>query len=291
MTEEDSNKEKKAKRPSAREIVGSIFDKKKKAEEEIHKDSALFRPPDQIILPVDGEKPKTHPNSINAALRPVIRKPETFIPTPKARKPTPLSVIAAATKANSELLAKPVAVTASPLQAASALLKVHVKHAQTPQKANIFLDGKLVGQSDSNGMLTIPELKTDSAYLVKVESNGFAMWAKEIQLKKPGFNHLHVGLQSLAALQKRGARKATDLVQKGKVTVILANPNQVRYAFIYVNGKLWKESIAPAQLELPAGKYVLEAKRDGFRCDPPSRTIHVVGGESTSVRFYLNPAK
>ena len=80
----------------------------------------------------------------------------------------------------------------------------------------------------------------------------------------------------------------TNVSKKATVTVILANPLQARYAFIYVNGKLWKDNIAPAELELTAGKYVLEVKKEGYVSDPPAYTVDLVGGESTSYRFYLS---
>ena len=80
----------------------------------------------------------------------------------------------------------------------------------------------------------------------------------------------------------------TNVSKKAKITVILANPHQVRYAFIYVNGKLWKDNIAPAELELPEGKYVVEVRKEGFVSDPPAYTIDLAGGERKSYRFYLS---
>ncbi|MFQ5603363.1 MAG: protein kinase [bacterium] len=75
-------------------------------------------------------------------------------------------------------------------------LNIIVRRRQVPQTADVYINGQFIGKTNRNGILTIPELKPRVAYLIKVQSQGFEMWAKEVTLNRTRSVNLLVELMS-----------------------------------------------------------------------------------------------
>lgn len=189
------------------------------------------------------------------------------------------------------------------------------------QVADVFLDGRHVGSTSALGRIDIKNLVPARSYLIKVQKTGFKMWAREVRFQKRGTQQLFVRLQALHNLSsaartssrpdaargfaagkvKRSPRKTPRSTRSnrfpgpqaaanyGTVEVLLDNSEPLSDAYVYVNQALWngQSYTAPAQLQLPAGTYLIEVRKDGYFSAPPSQTIEIIDGESRTLRFIL----
>lgn len=108
-----------------------------------------------------------------------------------------------------------------------------------PREAMVFIDNNLIENNESNGAYSLFLPKGD--YSLRVECKGYRSSAQFIQPGKGTLN-LNVELESLMA--------------ELEVSCMTSS------AEIYVNGE--KKGTGSWKGELPAGTYLLEAKKDGF---------------------------
>jgi|GEM_PF-2753527 len=76
------------------------------------------------------------------------------------------------------------------------VVRVTVRAENRPQLANVYVDGQLYGQTNAEGVLSLRDLDFGRAYLIKVESQGFAMWATERKFTKTTPSTIDVTLHS-----------------------------------------------------------------------------------------------
>ncbi|MFQ5675592.1 MAG: PEGA domain-containing protein [bacterium] len=168
-------------------------------------------------------------------------------------------------------------------------VQVSVVGGQRAQIAEVYLNGNYYGRTNQQGRLLLSNLNQNTSYLVKVQKQGFAMWAREVSFKTPGTKNLNVNLTSRPGTStptRASANQGTSTL-----TVLLSNPQNVSYGYVYINGELWQggDNIAPAKIQLPPGRYQVEVKRDGYKTHPPSSSLALIAGESKTIYFYLIP--
>lgn len=147
------------------------------------------------------------------------------------------------------------------------------------------------------------------------------MWAQEVTLTGSGTQRVQVNLREIivsappknvvpqnASSQKQTSRPVApsqDRTNRPRpqpepvdrkpdraiINIELTNPEEISEAFIYINDTLWQgdDNIAPAQIKLPLGNYIIEVRKDGYRSAPPLYSLDVVGGESRTFSFILLP--
>ncbi|TDI80549.1 MAG: hypothetical protein E2O79_08950 [Caldithrix sp.] len=167
-------------------------------------------------------------------------------------------------------------------------LQLSVRGGGFPQASDIFVNGINYGKTSNQGRILLSNLALNQSYVIKVEKQGFEMWAKEVVFSTLGTKELNVALKSLPSnAQSNGGQK----IGKATLTILLSNPQNVSSAYIYIDGKLWRggDNIAPAKLQLPAGNHKVEVKRDGFRSHPTSQFLTLANGENRTINFYLIP--
>lgn len=78
----------------------------------------------------------------------------------------------------------------------------------------------------------------------------------------------------------------------GRVAVSLQNAAQFGFGYVHVDGKLWpeKHNTTPLELKLSVGLHLIELKRDGFVCEPPSIRVQVAKDETQYISFSLERA-
>lgn len=246
---------------------------------------------------------------------------------PKPRTPANSGAVRRARTANVKTTRRVAASTAGNVQTPIGLnLNVQVRSFGAPQVAEVFVDGASYGRTDDQGRLLIPNLKSARAYLVKVQKNGYQLWAKEVFFLQPGNQRVNVNLETSLQANKQPAtpagtkgnsranpnktaqspRKASvngppkggkagntaagaQQVVFGTVNVRLANAERLADTYIYVNGRRWTgpEYIAPARIELPPGSYTIAVRKNGYVTAPPSYALDIVDGESRTITFIL----
>jgi len=167
-------------------------------------------------------------------------------------------------------------------------LQLSVRGSGFPQASDIFVSGAHYGKTNSQGRMLLSNLTINQSYVIKVEKQGFEMWAKEVSFSTLGTKDLNVALKPLPskALSNSGQK-----IGQSTLTILLSNPQNVSSATIYINGKLWggRDNIAPAKLQIPAGDHIVEVKQDGFRSHPASLSLTLANGENRTIYFYLIP--
>ena len=167
-------------------------------------------------------------------------------------------------------------------------LKLSVRGGGLPQASDIFVNGIHYGKTNNQGRILLSNLAVKKSYVIKVEKQGFEMWAKEVSFSILGTKDLNVALKPLPSnAQSNGGQKTG----KSTVTILLSNPQNVSSAYIYVDGKLWRggDNVAPAKLQLPAGNHKVEVKKEGFRSHPAFQSLTLANGENRTIYFYLIP--
>ncbi|MFQ5865742.1 MAG: serine/threonine protein kinase [bacterium] len=170
-------------------------------------------------------------------------------------------------------------------------LEISVRGARVPQQTKIYVDGKFYGKTNSQGMIKISKLQLRKPYLIKVQNQGFEMWAQEVTFHKPGFERLRVQLQPLPSINSTHSSPSNHTSKVGTLTILLSNPQNVDNAFVYINGKLWpgSKNSAPLRIELPVGIYNVEVKKQGFGSEPSAYTLQLAEEEHRTLYFYLLP--
>lgn len=167
-------------------------------------------------------------------------------------------------------------------------LQLSVRGSGLPQASDIFVSGAHYGKTNNQGRMLLSNLTVNQSYIIKVEKQGFEMWAKEVSFSTLGTKDLNVALKPLPskALSNSGQK-----IGQSTVTILLSNPQNVSSATIYIDGKLWggRDNIAPAKLQIPAGDHIVEVKQDGFRSHPASQSLTLANGENRTIYFYLIP--
>ena len=167
-------------------------------------------------------------------------------------------------------------------------LQLSVRGSGLPQASDIFVSGAHYGKTNNQGRMLLSNLTVNQSYIIKVEKQGFEMWAKEVSFSTLGTKDLNVALKPLPskALSNSGQK-----IGQSTVTILLSNPQNVSSATIYIDGKLWggRDNIAPAKLQIPAGDHIVEVKQDGFRSHPASQSLTLAIGENRTIYFYLIP--
>ena len=183
--------------------------------------------------------------------------------------------------------------TAPPKSAAAdrVTLKILVKSGTSPLGAEVYIDDRFLGKTTSQGQMTISNLALGTSYLIQIKSRGFQIWANQVSFNKAGTVNLNVELTALANGKTGAPAQPPNKQKTGTVTVLLSNPLHLSNAFVYINGQLWSgpENVAPAKVALASGRYLIEVKKDGFRCQPFSQTVEVAAGKDTTVTFLLVP--
>jgi hypothetical protein len=176
-------------------------------------------------------------------------------------------------------------------QLAAVNLKLSVKSSQTPLQAEVYIDGNLFGRTNNFGQITVSEIQLGKPFILRVQKNGFEMWAKEISFTKPGLESLEVQLQALPAYKPVASNQVNSNLNVGTVTILQSNLRRVEKAFVYINGKLWQgpQNSLPLRIELPAGEYKVEVKKEGFKSEPISHNIRINQSENQTLYFYLIP--
>jgi serine/threonine protein kinase len=167
-------------------------------------------------------------------------------------------------------------------------LRMAVHSARQPVAADLFLDGKRLGRTNRQGQITISNLLTGHSYSLKVTNSGFSEWQKEISFQNGGVANLDVDLSLTSSQLINQVARDT---QRGTVAVLLSNALILNNAFVLVNGELWDgpESMAPAKLTLPAGRYLIEVRKEGFRTEPRAQTVDITAGENETISFRMIP--
>ncbi len=167
-------------------------------------------------------------------------------------------------------------------------LRLFVHSAQQPLSAEVYINDKRLGKTNSQGQITISNLAPAHAYEIKVVHSGYAEWKRAVTLQNGGPAHLNVDLNLAGANLLNHVARDT---QRGSVTVLLSNALALSNAFVYVNGRLWDgpENMAPTKFSLPAGQHTIEIRKQGFRSDPPSQIIDLKAGENKTLSFLLIP--
>ncbi|MFQ5825021.1 MAG: protein kinase [bacterium] len=170
-------------------------------------------------------------------------------------------------------------------------LEISVRSGQVPQEAEVFVDGTSYGKTNGQGVIIISKLFLRRTYLIKVQKSGFEMWAKEIAFYRPGSKSINVELRSLPSINRINSTQSKSNLNMGTLTIILSNPQNLKNAFVYINGKLWEgtKNTTPLRIQLAEGSYYIEVKKQGFRSEPPARTIELAKKEVKTVYFYLLP--
>ncbi len=191
-----------------------------------------------------------------------------------------------------------------------AQLIVAVRNNTTPLVANIYLDGKLYGKTNNQGILSIPNLQKNQPYLLRIGKSGFEMFAREINLNRAGIETIDANLTEtqtkisstqLDDLRKQRNRQKKSLTQNnrpknrttqeefGTVNILLNNTEPISDAFIRINGQPWQGSNyeAPAEIQLPSGTYEIEIQKDGYISAPQSYTLDLLNGDYKTISFIL----
>jgi hypothetical protein len=165
-----------------------------------------------------------------------------------------------------------------------------VKSGSTPLSAEVYIDGRFLGKTTSQGQMMISNLALETSYLIQIKNREFQTWANQVSFNKAGTVNLNIELTALAN-GKTASVQPANKQKTGTVTVLLSNPLHLSNAFVYINGQLWggPEKVAPAKVALAPGRYIIEVKKNGFRCQPSSQTVEVAAGKNTTVKFLLVP--
>lgn len=170
-------------------------------------------------------------------------------------------------------------------------LEILVENARHPEPASIFVNGKLYGKTDENGLLVLNNLKVGRSYLIRIEEPGFEMWAKETTFAKAGFQSFKVTLTPLpnAPLILDGTQASRQ--DLGAVTILLSNPQAIENALVFINGKALQagKNTAPLRVELQEGHYEISVQKQGYQPEPFTRKIDLAKGEDRTIYFYLIP--
>lgn len=191
-----------------------------------------------------------------------------------------------------------------------AQLIIAVRNNTTPLVANVYLDGKLYGKTNNQGILSVPNLQKNQTYLLRIDKSGFEMFAREINLTRAGIETIDANLTEtkiaisraqLNNLGKQRNRQKTNLTENnrpeakstqeefGTVNILLNNAEPISDALIHINGQLWQGNNyeAPAELQLPSGTYEIEIQKDGYISVPQSYTIDLLNGDYKTISFIL----
>ncbi len=205
-------------------------------------------------------------------------------------------------------------------------INVVIASGDVAQIADVYLDGRLLGSTNGRGRIDILNLKPNRGYLLKVKKAGFKMWAREVSFPAGGRRSLsvqlepvtqvqksvpakvvtadrnnvlekNIGPQKMKPLSKQASRKTTSKTvgdrnsqaAYGIVDIVLDNVERLNDVYIYVNGALWngQNYTAPAQVQLPAGTYMIEIRKEGYFSAPASRSVNILNGETETLHFIL----
>jgi hypothetical protein len=215
------------------------------------------------------------------------------------------------------VVSKTPVVSRRPRGVRTAQLALTVTDGASALLADIYIDGQRYGGTGADGRILVQDLELRRPYLIKVQKNGFKMWAREFNFVVPGDERTNIILEEsearqevdtvraeatatppaaqtvpearLAPQQNRNAPLAEQL--DAIVSVNLNNAEDIRDAYIYVNGVPWDGELltAPADLRLPEGNYEIEVRKAGYNSAPLTYAINVSGGDRKSLSFILIP--
>ncbi len=82
------------------------------------------------------------------------------------------------------------------------VVKINVRGPEVPQIADVYIDGQLYGQTDQTGSVAIRNFEKGRAYLIKVQKEGFEMWATEAKFLQEREHSVNVQLRPKAVAGK-----------------------------------------------------------------------------------------
>ena len=74
-------------------------------------------------------------------------------------------------------------------------LQITVTDGRQPLIANVYVDGTFHGKTSRQGRIFLAGLKPRQLYIIKIQKDGFQMWATEVRFNQPGTRSLNVRLQ------------------------------------------------------------------------------------------------
>ena len=211
----------------------------------------------------------------------------------------------------------------SPARASVQLL---VYNQNEPQVSEVYLNGTRYGSTDNAGYLLLENLEVNRRHLLRIQKPGFEIWSTNIFYETGGNQYLNVQLQRSRQISSFAADDESDVTEtlnpspldtargraqpvmdqgansqnppasgrreiEGTLRIHLLNTEDIRDAFIFINGLRWdgEDDTAPAEIKLSPGNYSIEVRKDGYNSAPIVQSINLSAGETRGVEFLLTP--